>query len=118
MDEEEEEKLPDETEDTGAPESPVKRYPCEFCGRTFTLSIEWERHVLRHGMTVNDSKKEDSPVPSSALPLIGPAAVIDRGIDQSTHTVDAAGADQSDQSKSPVQNQEEEKTLETKNNDS
>ncbi|CAM4663705.1 unnamed protein product [Leuciscus chuanchicus] len=117
MDEEEEEKLPDETEDTGAPESPVKRYPCEFCGRTFTLSIEWERHVLRHGMTVNDSKKEDSPVPSSALPLIGPAAVIDRGIDQSTDTVDAAGADQSDQSKSPIQNQEDDKTLETKNND-
>ncbi|XP_056092683.1 zinc finger protein 462 [Rhinichthys klamathensis goyatoka] len=108
MDEEEEEKLPDGTEDTGAPESPVKRYPCEFCGRTFTLSIEWERHVLRHGMTVNDSKKDASPVPSSAQPLIGPAAVIDRGIDQPTNTVDAAGADQSDQSESPIQNQEEE----------
>lgn len=37
------------------PESPVKRYPCEFCGRTFTLSTEWERHVLRHGMWVPQS---------------------------------------------------------------
>lgn len=27
-----------------------KRFPCEFCGRTFTLNTEWERHVLRHGM--------------------------------------------------------------------
>ncbi|XP_075682280.1 zinc finger protein 462 isoform X2 [Rhinoderma darwinii] len=28
------------------------RFPCEFCGRTFMLNTEWERHVLRHGMTV------------------------------------------------------------------
>ncbi|KAI4893997.1 hypothetical protein NFI96_014599 [Prochilodus magdalenae] len=27
-----------------------KRFPCEFCGRAFSLSSEWERHVLRHGM--------------------------------------------------------------------
>ncbi|CAJ0958576.1 unnamed protein product [Ranitomeya imitator] len=27
-----------------------KRFPCEFCGRTFTLNTEWERHVLRHGI--------------------------------------------------------------------
>uniref|UniRef100_A0A673ILR0 Zinc finger protein 462-like n=1 Tax=Sinocyclocheilus rhinocerous TaxID=307959 RepID=A0A673ILR0_9TELE len=40
--------------DLGVEESPsgsgVKRYPCEFCGRTFTLGSEWERHVLRHGI--------------------------------------------------------------------
>uniref|UniRef100_UPI003AADFD9B zinc finger protein 462 isoform X2 n=1 Tax=Centroberyx gerrardi TaxID=166262 RepID=UPI003AADFD9B len=29
-----------------------KRLPCEFCGRCFTNSTEWERHVLRHGMLV------------------------------------------------------------------
>uniref|UniRef100_A0A8C2HAS6 Zinc finger protein 462 n=1 Tax=Cyprinus carpio TaxID=7962 RepID=A0A8C2HAS6_CYPCA len=57
--EEEEERGEDETSgfvvfsaDLG--ESPcgsgVKRYPCEFCGRSFTLRSEWERHVLRHGM--------------------------------------------------------------------
>lgn len=27
-----------------------RRLPCEFCGRCFTNSLEWERHVLRHGM--------------------------------------------------------------------
>lgn len=27
-----------------------KRLPCEFCGRTFALRTEWEKHVLRHGM--------------------------------------------------------------------
>uniref|UniRef100_A0AAY5EFX7 Zinc finger protein 462 n=1 Tax=Electrophorus electricus TaxID=8005 RepID=A0AAY5EFX7_ELEEL len=27
-----------------------KRFPCEFCGRAFSLCSEWERHVLRHGM--------------------------------------------------------------------
>ncbi|XP_075594947.1 zinc finger protein 462-like isoform X3 [Balearica regulorum gibbericeps] len=33
--------------DSGAPE---KRFPCEFCGRSFTEGSEWERHVLRHGI--------------------------------------------------------------------
>ncbi|XP_051533832.1 zinc finger protein 462-like isoform X1 [Myxocyprinus asiaticus] len=136
MEEEEEEKLEeskqedmsdkqeetsDRQEETGAPvpESPVssgvKRYPCEFCGRTFTLSTEWERHVLRHGMTVNSSKKDASPVTSSTLPLIVPVAVIDRGLDLSSNTVDATRPDQSDQSKSPIENKEDKETLETKN---
>ncbi len=41
----------------GDAESPGggRRYPCEFCGRTFTLGSEWERHVLRHGMWVSRS---------------------------------------------------------------
>ncbi|XP_040434537.1 zinc finger protein 462-like isoform X2 [Falco naumanni] len=46
--------------DSGAPE---KRFPCEFCGRSFTEGSEWERHVLRHGMALNVSKegtREDS----------------------------------------------------------
>lgn len=60
--------------------------------------------------TVNGREKDCSPVPSSALPLIGPAAVIDRGLDLSSNTVD-----QSDQSKSPIQTEEDKKTLETKN---
>ncbi|MBN3316972.1 ZN462 protein, partial [Atractosteus spatula] len=55
-DEEENEK----TETKEAPGSPgssasvcsEKRFPCEFCGRTFTHSVEWERHVLRHGMMI------------------------------------------------------------------
>uniref|UniRef100_A0A8C2B5Z6 Zinc finger protein 462 n=1 Tax=Cyprinus carpio TaxID=7962 RepID=A0A8C2B5Z6_CYPCA len=55
--EEEEERVEDQTveeadeeEEESPSSSAVKRYPCEFCGRTFTLSTEWERHVLRHGM--------------------------------------------------------------------
>ncbi|XP_052444516.1 zinc finger protein 462 isoform X3 [Carassius gibelio] len=107
--EEEEEERPESSQTEVTGESPGsgggKRYPCEFCGRSFSLRSEWERHVLRHGMTVNGSKKDRSPVSSSALPLIGPVAVIDRGLDLSSNTVD-----QSDQSKCPIQNEEEEKT--------
>nr|XP_013815229.1 PREDICTED: zinc finger protein 462-like [Apteryx mantelli mantelli] len=43
--------------------APEKRFPCEFCGRSFTEGSEWERHVLRHGMALNESKqgiREDS----------------------------------------------------------
>ncbi|XP_071588054.1 zinc finger protein 462 isoform X2 [Heliangelus exortis] len=43
--------------DSGAPE---KRFPCEFCGRSFTEGSEWERHVLRHGMALNESKHRTS----------------------------------------------------------
>ncbi|XP_077105434.1 zinc finger protein 462 isoform X1 [Ranitomeya variabilis] len=34
-----------------------KRFPCEFCGRTFTLNTEWERHVLRHGITAGGNQE-------------------------------------------------------------
>ncbi|XP_069736109.1 zinc finger protein 462 isoform X5 [Phaenicophaeus curvirostris] len=43
--------------DSGAPE---KRFPCEFCGRSFTEGSEWERHVLRHGMALNESSHRTS----------------------------------------------------------
>ncbi|XP_005061258.1 PREDICTED: zinc finger protein 462 isoform X2 [Ficedula albicollis] len=60
--------------DSSAPE---KRFPCEFCGRSFTEGSEWERHVLRHGMALNESKhrsgedsqpKEDMEETASTLP--------------------------------------------------
>ncbi|XP_039555111.1 zinc finger protein 462 isoform X4 [Passer montanus] len=61
--------------DSSAPE---KRFPCEFCGRSFTEGSEWERHVLRHGMALNESKhrsggedsqpKEDVEDAASTLP--------------------------------------------------
>ncbi|XP_072260455.1 zinc finger protein 462 isoform X3 [Pyxicephalus adspersus] len=43
-----------------------KRFPCEFCGRTFALRAEWEKHVLRHGMTViGDGKdNEENQIPN------------------------------------------------------
>uniref|UniRef100_A0A096MI35 Zinc finger protein 462 n=1 Tax=Poecilia formosa TaxID=48698 RepID=A0A096MI35_POEFO len=34
---------------SSGPSGGEKRLPCEFCGRCFTNSLEWERHVLRHG---------------------------------------------------------------------
>ncbi|XP_028910941.1 zinc finger protein 462 isoform X1 [Ornithorhynchus anatinus] len=43
--------------DSGAPICPEKRFPCEFCGRTFAQGSDWERHVLRHGMALNESKQ-------------------------------------------------------------
>uniref|UniRef100_A0A8C8RXB1 Zinc finger protein 462 n=1 Tax=Pelusios castaneus TaxID=367368 RepID=A0A8C8RXB1_9SAUR len=43
--------------DSGVPE---KRFPCEFCGRSFTEGSEWERHVLRHGMALSESKRGTS----------------------------------------------------------
>ncbi|KAM6109185.1 LOW QUALITY PROTEIN: zinc finger protein 462 [Phoenicopterus ruber ruber] len=63
--EEKEEELSPKTEerdpmmfpDSSAPE---KRFPCEFCGRSFTEGSEWERHVLRHGMALNESKHRTS----------------------------------------------------------
>ncbi|TRY65196.1 hypothetical protein DNTS_009425 [Danionella cerebrum] len=85
-----------------------KRFPCEFCGRTFDLSLEWERHVLRHGMTVSGSKKEEraESSSSSSLPLIAPLAVTDRSSDTT---------EQSDQSEPPIPSEEAEQMLETKN---
>ncbi|EPY84061.1 zinc finger protein 462-like protein [Camelus ferus] len=43
--------------DRGAAVSTEKRFPCEFCGRAFSQGSEWERHVLRHGMALNDTKQ-------------------------------------------------------------
>ncbi|XP_074850728.1 zinc finger protein 462 isoform X3 [Carettochelys insculpta] len=40
--------------------APGKRFPCEFCGRSFTEGSEWERHVLRHGMALNENKRGTS----------------------------------------------------------
>ncbi|KAM8793114.1 zinc finger protein 462 isoform 2-T2 [Eudromia elegans] len=55
-----------------------KRFPCEFCGRSFTEGSEWERHVLRHGMALNECErrscediqpKEDAEEAVNALPV-------------------------------------------------
>ncbi|XP_075787482.1 zinc finger protein 462 isoform X2 [Pelodiscus sinensis] len=63
--EEKEEEMSPKTEERDSmmfPESgaPEKRFPCEFCGRSFTEGSEWERHVLRHGMALNESKRGTS----------------------------------------------------------
>ncbi|XP_076997270.1 zinc finger protein 462 isoform X3 [Tamandua tetradactyla] len=43
--------------DRGTAVNSEKRFPCEFCGRAFAQGSEWERHVLRHGMALNDTKQ-------------------------------------------------------------
>ncbi|XP_078070050.1 zinc finger protein 462-like isoform X3 [Mustelus asterias] len=46
-----------------------KRFPCEFCGRTFARGFDWERHIQRHGMALSESnhqKSESSPVTENA----------------------------------------------------
>ncbi|KAM3938342.1 zinc finger protein 462 isoform 2-T3 [Leptodactylus fuscus] len=43
-----------------------KRFPCEFCGRTFTLNTEWERHVLRHGIG-NQKERMEIRMPKEDL---------------------------------------------------
>ncbi|XP_072227493.1 zinc finger protein 462 isoform X2 [Leuresthes tenuis] len=54
------------------PSSVEKRLPCEFCGRCFTNSLEWERHVLRHGMVVNNNRLDTSS--TSAVEASAPSS--------------------------------------------
>ncbi|XP_046724222.1 zinc finger protein 462 isoform X4 [Silurus meridionalis] len=84
---------------TACSPSTGKKFPCEFCGRTFSLSLEWERHVLRHGMTVNSNMRAMSPVAS--------LTITDGGIDQSANTTEVEREYQSNQSESSVQNEED-----------
>ncbi|XP_015259238.1 PREDICTED: zinc finger protein 462 isoform X2 [Cyprinodon variegatus] len=49
-----------------------KRLPCEFCGRCFTNSLEWERHVLRHGMVVENIRHDTSS--TSAMDASAPSS--------------------------------------------
>ncbi|XP_036020011.1 zinc finger protein 462 isoform X6 [Mus musculus] len=43
--------------DRGPGVNTEKRFPCEFCGRAFSQGSEWERHVLRHGMSLHDTNQ-------------------------------------------------------------
>ncbi|XP_037835200.1 zinc finger protein 462 isoform X2 [Kryptolebias marmoratus] len=66
------------------PSSTEKRLPCEFCGRCFTNSLEWERHVLRHGMVVNNSRLDassSSTADASASSSAGSSALADSKLD-------------------------------------
>ncbi|TMS08581.1 Zinc finger protein 462 [Larimichthys crocea] len=68
------------TSSTSGPSGVEKRLPCEFCGRCFTNSLEWERHVLRHGMTVNNSRMDTSTtsaMEASASSSTGSSVLID-----------------------------------------
>ncbi|XP_077353019.1 zinc finger protein 462 isoform X1 [Festucalex cinctus] len=67
--------------------SAEKRFPCEFCGRCFTNNFEWERHVLRHGMTVNSSQLDTST--NSNMDASAPSSLsstsVDTGLELSTN---------------------------------
>ncbi|KAG8010759.1 hypothetical protein GBF38_009957 [Nibea albiflora] len=68
------------TSSTSGPSGVEKRLPCEFCGRCFTNSLEWERHVLRHGMTVNNSRMDTSTtsaIEASASSSTGSSLLMD-----------------------------------------
>ncbi|XP_021458819.2 zinc finger protein 462 isoform X1 [Oncorhynchus mykiss] len=104
--------------------SAEKRFPCEFCGRCFTNSIEWERHVLRHGMTVTNSRTDTSTTPAidasaSALPSIGSSTIgtmTDRGLDLSSNGMEVGKEYASDllQSSNNLNEEDDKEMLETK----
>lgn len=104
--------------------SAEKRFPCEFCGRCFTNSIEWERHVLRHGMTVTNSRTDTSTTPAidasaSALPSIGSSTIgtmTDRGVDLSSNGMEVEKEYASDllQSSNNLNEEDNKEMLETK----
>lgn len=71
---------------TGPSSEGGKRLPCEFCGRCFTNSIEWERHVLRHGMVVNSSQIDTSNTSAIEAPSsICSSVLLDSGLDLSNN---------------------------------
>ncbi|KAG7250769.1 hypothetical protein CRUP_029618 [Coryphaenoides rupestris] len=77
----------------GGLSGPERRLPCEFCGRCFTDCTEWERHVLRHGMLLNENVTEPSVAPEvleapPAAPPVESSITMDPGLDLSSHRTD------------------------------
>ncbi|XP_035292376.1 zinc finger protein 462-like isoform X2 [Anguilla anguilla] len=81
--EKQEEELSEQKEPPGSPCSRAsacseKPFRCEFCGRVFARGTEWERHVLRHGMTaaareVERERVADAPARSGVSLVAVPA---------------------------------------------
>ncbi|XP_041916495.1 zinc finger protein 462 isoform X1 [Alosa sapidissima] len=127
MDVQEDESERPEAKDSDSSETPCsqscgsitgkeKRFPCEFCGRSFTNSSEWERHVLRHGMSVNNSS-DASLIPAigtTAQHLIGSAVWMDRGGSQPSSPINLETEYPSDLSKSINLNEENKEMLDQK----
>ncbi|XP_053909266.1 zinc finger protein 462-like [Cuculus canorus] len=98
--------------DSGTPE---KRFPCKFCGRSFTEGSEWERHILRHGMALNESKqgsREDSKLKETTEKTVNALTVeekesTEKMVDSSHHsetTVSVVAADKILQETSEAKN--------------
>ncbi|KAJ8338996.1 hypothetical protein SKAU_G00357820 [Synaphobranchus kaupii] len=126
--EENEEEEDDETEKfdakdvPGSPSSSMsacseKRFPCEFCGRNFTRSSEWERHVLRHGMTLTNRRAEAGSSQSiDAAAQMGSLGVMAEGDgDCPSNTVQVESGYPSDLAKENVLKEEDGEMPVTKN---
>ncbi|KAM3599929.1 uncharacterized protein V6R79_014030 [Siganus canaliculatus] len=82
------EALASPTSSSSGPSTAEKRLPCEFCGRCFTNTVEWERHVLRHGMTVNNSRLDTSTtfaIEASASSSTGSSLLMETSLDLSSN---------------------------------
>ncbi|KAL4623113.1 zinc finger protein 462-like isoform X1 [Arapaima gigas] len=120
--EEEETKEPEPNDTPSSPGSAAsscgeRRFPCQFCGRVFAESTEWERHVLRHGMVVTSSRTKVSHAPaiqaSDQSDAVSPVAKTDRRFP--AESVEVECDPPSDPTKSQTENVEEEKMQEAKN---
>lgn len=92
-----------------------KRLPCEFCGRCFTNSSEWERHVLRHGMVVNSSPIDTSSTSAiEASSSMCSSALLESGFDLSNNSKEEEDLSNTPQTSSS-QYVEDKEMLDTKN---
>ncbi|XP_072309276.1 zinc finger protein 462 [Eucyclogobius newberryi] len=99
---------------TGSISEAEKRLPCEFCGRCFTDSSEWERHVQRHGMVINSSPIDTSSTSAIEAPSSMPSSLLlECGLDlpHNNEEEDLSNAPQT----SPIQCVEDNDLLDTKN---
>lgn len=92
-----------------------KRLPCEFCGRCFTNSFDWERHVLRHGMVVNSSPIDTSRTSAiEASSSMCSSVLLESGLDLSNNCKEEEDLSSTPQTSSN-QYLEDKETLDTKN---
>ncbi|KAG9354149.1 hypothetical protein JZ751_012273 [Albula glossodonta] len=120
---EEAEKI-DTKDGPGSPSSSVsacseKRFPCEFCGRSFVHSSEWERHVLRHGMTVTSKRAEagssQSIEAAAQSKTCSVVVMVDRGGDFPSNAEEGESGYPSDLAKENVLKEEDREMPVTKN---
>ncbi|CAN9504309.1 unnamed protein product [Ophioblennius macclurei] len=95
---------------SSGPSGMEKRIPCEFCGRCFTNSLEWERHVLRHGMVVNNSQLDasaSSAMEASAPSSTGSSVFTDANMDLSSNRREEEEEEQEEQEEEEEEEEEE-----------
>ncbi|KAK7896560.1 hypothetical protein WMY93_021885 [Mugilogobius chulae] len=106
---------PTSSSGTGLISEAEKRLPCEFCGRCFTNSSDWERHVQRHGMVVNSSPNDTSSTSAIETPSSMTSSVFsESGLDLSNNSKEDKDLSNAPQT-SPSQCLEDKEMLDTKN---